>query len=71
MLTFTQFFSSIFLIISTLFNSIIPLVVGNDLADDRFYDKWSPEDTYVIDYDGILKKMPVKISRYWFLPTLS
>ena len=56
MLTFTQFFSSIFLIISTLFNSIIPLVVGNDLADDRFYDKWSPEDAYVIDYDGVLKK---------------
>lgn len=56
MLTITQFFSSVFLVLATIFNSIIPLVVGNDLADDRFYDEWSSDDAYVIDYDGILTK---------------
>ncbi len=56
MLTITQFFSSVFLIIATIFNSFVPMLVGNSLADDRYYDKWSPDDTYAIDYDGVLEK---------------
>lgn len=56
MLTFAQFFSSIFLIFTTIFNSFIPMIVGNKLVDDIFYDEWSPENSYVLDYDSVLKK---------------
>lgn len=56
MLTFAQFFSSVFLVFATLFNSIIPMLAASSVTDDLFYDEWSADDAYVIDYDGILEK---------------
>ena len=56
MLTFTQFFSSVFLILATLFNSFIPLLAGNQFTEHLCYDNWSSSDAYVLDYDNVLKK---------------
>ncbi|MBQ8227729.1 MAG: metallophosphoesterase [Clostridia bacterium] len=53
-----QLFSSIFLILATIVNSIIPLFAGNSLTDDRYYDKWSADDAYVVDYDSVIQKDP-------------
>ncbi len=51
-------FSSIFLIFATLFNSIIPMFASSSIAAERYYEKWSPEDAYVIDADNVIQKNP-------------
>lgn len=59
MFTFiSQVFSSIILILATLINSVIPLIVSNSLTDGYYYDDWSSEDAYVIDYERVLQKNP-------------